>query len=155
MRILLPLDLSRFSQEALRVLAAQVRPGENEVRVLHVIEPIGTLVSAAMVPRIAAQTAQIEREREKEAHQLVERAAATLRKGGLKARGVVERGDPKAKIVAQAQKWNADLIVMGSHGLRGLSHFLMGSVSETVLRHAPCSVQVVRLRRGETKRGKK
>lgn len=45
----------------------------------------------------------------------------------------------------QASKWGADLIVLGSHGRKGLKHFLLGSVSETVARHAICSVEIVRV----------
>ena len=59
---------------------------------------------------------------------------------------VVEEGDPKTKTLDHAATWNADVIVMGSHGRRGVQHFLMGSVSEAVVRNAPCSVEVVRMK---------
>jgi nucleotide-binding universal stress UspA family protein len=49
-------------------------------------------------------------------------------------------------ILDDAEKWPADLIVLGSHGLKGLNRFLLGSVSDAVSRHAACSVQVVRVR---------
>jgi nucleotide-binding universal stress UspA family protein len=48
-------------------------------------------------------------------------------------------------ILDTAAKWHADLIVIGSHGRKGLDRFLLGSVSEAVARHAPCSVQIVRV----------
>jgi len=57
----------------------------------------------------------------------------------------VEEGDPKSKILDTARDWDADLIVLGSHGRKGLQHFLMGSVSEAVARHAECSVEIVRI----------
>ena len=57
----------------------------------------------------------------------------------------VEWGDPKSKIIDAAEQWHADLIVLGSHGRTGLERFLMGSVSDAVARHAPCSVEVVRI----------
>jgi nucleotide-binding universal stress UspA family protein len=50
------------------------------------------------------------------------------------------------KIIDHAAEWHADLIVAGSHGWEGLNRFLLGSVSESVVRHAPCSVEVVRTR---------
>ena len=53
-------------------------------------------------------------------------------------------GFPKLVILDQAREWRADLIVVGSHGRKGLEHFLMGSVSEAVARHAACSVEIVR-----------
>jgi nucleotide-binding universal stress UspA family protein len=53
-------------------------------------------------------------------------------------------GQPAAEIVKTANEWHADVIVMGSHGRRGVERALMGSVAEAVMRHAPCSVLVVR-----------
>jgi nucleotide-binding universal stress UspA family protein len=61
----------------------------------------------------------------------------------------VMRGDAKSAILDDAKSWGADLIVMGSHGRRGLERFLVGSVSEAVLRHAHCSVEIVRLPAGK------
>ena len=53
-------------------------------------------------------------------------------------------GDPRNAILDQAQGWQADLVVLGSHGRHGLDRMLMGSVSETVAIHAACSVEVIR-----------
>lgn len=54
-----------------------------------------------------------------------------------------EEGNPKVKIVEVARQWEADLIVIATHGRRGLTRLLMGSVAETVLRNAPCPVLIV------------
>jgi nucleotide-binding universal stress UspA family protein len=51
---------------------------------------------------------------------------------------------PKSIIMDEAEKWGADLIVVGSHGHRGIERFLLGSVSEGVALHAKCSVEVIR-----------
>lgn len=53
-------------------------------------------------------------------------------------------GKPAAEIVKTAKEWPADVIVIGSHGRHGLERALLGSVAERVMRHAPCSVLVVR-----------
>jgi nucleotide-binding universal stress UspA family protein len=53
-------------------------------------------------------------------------------------------GDPKSQILDAAKEWRADMIVLGSHGRTGLGRFLMGSVSQDVVRHAHCSVEVFR-----------
>jgi nucleotide-binding universal stress UspA family protein len=53
-------------------------------------------------------------------------------------------GDPKSQIIDAAKEWRADMIIMGSHGWSGLNRFLMGSVSEGVVRHSHCSVEIIR-----------
>jgi nucleotide-binding universal stress UspA family protein len=52
--------------------------------------------------------------------------------------------DPKAVILDEAKTWPADILILGSHGWRGLDRFMMGSVSESVAIHAHCSVEVIR-----------
>lgn len=69
-------------------------------------------------------------------------AARRLRAKGLHLTTDVEWGDPESHIVDVARQWHADLIVVGSHGRKGLEHFLLGSVSETVARYAPCSARL-------------
>lgn len=81
----------------------------------------------------------------KRAGDLVAKAAEELRAKGLKVTTVVEQGDPQSKIIEQAAKWRADFIVVGSHGHKGLEHFLLGGVSEGVARHAGCSVEIIRI----------
>ena len=51
---------------------------------------------------------------------------------------------PKEAILDEASRWNADLIVVGSHGRGGIDRFLLGSVSEAVALHATCSVEIIR-----------
>jgi len=53
--------------------------------------------------------------------------------------------DPRHAIVRAAREWPADLIVMGSHRRQRLDRLLIGSIAETVVRHAPCSVEIVRM----------
>jgi nucleotide-binding universal stress UspA family protein len=56
----------------------------------------------------------------------------------------IRRGDARQEILDSAAEWHSDVIVLGSHGRHGLDRFLLGSVSESVVRHATCSVDVVR-----------
>lgn len=151
MRILLPIDDSPYSQEAIRSVIGTFHPRGAEVRVLHIIEPVTAYLTSGLVPKIAIDNAQIEAERLKQSQALVGSAAQELRNAGFAASEAVERGEAKSVILDQAEQWPADLIVMGSHGLKGMSRFLMGSVSDAVARHAPCSVQVVRRGAGHSK----
>jgi nucleotide-binding universal stress UspA family protein len=56
----------------------------------------------------------------------------------------IEVGTPSEEIVKAAKEWSADLLVIGSHGRGGMQRALLGSVAETVMRHAPCPLVVVR-----------
>ena len=80
-----------------------------------------------------------------QAHEVAERAAKTLSSAGFRVTTSVTTGDARSVILDAASEWNADLIVLGSHGRAGLGRFLLGSVSEAVARHARCSVQIVRI----------
>jgi nucleotide-binding universal stress UspA family protein len=137
MKIVLAIDESRFSEAATQAVIAQYQPQGTEVKVLNVVDlplPIPTS-DAAGFRELSLKHGQ----------ELVQRAERSLSKAGYKTQTAVEEGDPKSKIVDQAKNWKADLIVMGSHGRKGIDRFLMGSVAETVSRHASCSVQIVRI----------
>ncbi len=143
MKILLPIDGSKFSEAATQTLIAQFHPKETQVRVLHVIElyplfPVGRQVG----PELAVAS----EEHHHQASALVAKAAKALRSAGFDhVTTVVEQGNPKVVILDIATEWKPDLIMLGSHGQKGLERFPMGSVSETVARHAPCSVQIARI----------
>lgn len=152
MKIMLAVDGSHFSDAAVQALIARPLPKNTEIRVLHVLEPPSWLASRnrpGYAPALDAEWWAAEKE---QAQRLVEDTAELLRSKGLTATSVVEEGDPKSRILDIAGDWNADLIILGSHGRTGLRHFLMGSVSEAVARHARCSVEIVRIQsrdRGE------
>jgi nucleotide-binding universal stress UspA family protein len=80
------------------------------------------------------------------AEQIAGRAVDGLTPAGLTTETAVREGDPRSAIVDEAEEWEADLIVVGSHGRTGLSRWLLGSVAQAVVGHAPCSVEVVRRR---------
>jgi nucleotide-binding universal stress UspA family protein len=63
---------------------------------------------------------------------------------GLQIETAVIEGEPKVVIIEEAERWGADLIVVGCHGYGPVKRFLLGSVSLAVAVHAPCSVEIVR-----------
>jgi nucleotide-binding universal stress UspA family protein len=137
MRVLLAIDGSKFSEAATQAVIRQSQPQGTEVKVLHVVD------LALLIP--TSYAAGFRAESLKNGEELVRQAEQALSKAGYKVQTAVEEGDPKSRIVEDAANWKADLIVIGSHGRRGVDRFLMGSVSEAVARHAPCSVQIVRI----------
>jgi nucleotide-binding universal stress UspA family protein len=141
MKVLLAIDESKFSEAATRALIAQARPNETEVQVLNVIESFVFLYEGGYVEDWKPVTEELR----KNGQALLTQTAQALRNAGFQVTTAMEEGSPKSVILDIAAKWPADLIVMGSHGRKGFERFLLGSVSEAVVRHAPCSVQIVRI----------
>src|SRR5271157_1197419 len=139
MKILVGVDDSKFSGDVSRAVVTQFRAENTEVRVLHVLQPI-----APAPPQMAAGYAPELEDQGKPARELVERIAKDLGSAGFKVNTAVEIGDVRETIIDAAAEWSADLIVVGSHGQRGIQRFLLGSVAEFVARHARCSVEIVR-----------
>ena len=141
MKILLAIDDSKFSEAAAKILAGQFRPQDTEIRVLHVVEP--PVISEP--PQMSRGYYPELEDRLPQAHEVVDRAAKTLSSAGFKVTTSVVTGEARSVILDDAAEWPADLIVLGSHGRKGLERFFLGSVSEGVARHAHCSVQIVRI----------
>ena len=141
MRILVAVDESKFSEAAVQAAVLQYRPAEADVRVVHIVQPIAVSAPPQMAPGYAPELAA----QAKDAEKLVERMAQKLRDAGFRAEAQVARGEVREGIVDMAKEWRADLIVMGSRGRTGVSRLLLGSVAEFVARHAPCSVEIVRV----------
>ena len=145
MKVLMGIDDSKLSEDAIQAVVTQLRPENTEVLVLHVLEPMSLLAPPEMAQGYAPEL----EERKKPAHELVERFAKKLRGAGFEASTAVEIGDVRVTILDTATEWHADLIVVGSHGRKGIERFLLGSVTESVARHAKCSVEIVRTRAGD------
>jgi nucleotide-binding universal stress UspA family protein len=139
MKLLLAIDDSEFSEAATQAVIAQFRPQDAEVKVLNVVENTEYVDYPAGVTENQLN----------QAHELTNRASQKLRTAGFKVESAACRGDARAGIIDTAEEWNADLIVIGSHGRTGLGRFVLGSVSDAVMRHAHCSVEIVRFRQGK------
>jgi|SRR6516165_1149588 nucleotide-binding universal stress UspA family protein len=144
MKILLATDGSKFSEAATQFVASQFRAEGAEVLVLQVVEPLVFSTPPQMARGYAPEMAERLRDRLKQAKELVARTVETLGKAGFKADSRVAENEIRTGILDTAGDWGADLIVLGSHGEKGLRKFLLGSVAEVVARHARCSVLVVR-----------
>ncbi len=140
MKILLAVDNSSHSRDALQSVRTQFSPRDTEVRVLHVLQPVSLSAPPQMSPAYAPEL----REEGVQARILTSGMAEELRAAGFRAESVVQIGDVREEIVRAASEWPANLIVVGSHGTGRLRHLLLGSVAEFVARHAPCSVEIVR-----------
>ncbi len=137
MKILLAMDTSPASQTALEGILARQWPAESSFDVLSVVEPSHLWTAAEAVQEAARR-----------AEETVGRAVERLRAKGWEADGSAISGDPKAILLERAREMEADFVVVGPHGTSGVAKFLLGSVAQTVLRHAPCSVAVMRAKAG-------
>jgi nucleotide-binding universal stress UspA family protein len=143
MKILLAADDSKCSEAAAQAVVQQMRREGAEVCVFHVVAPLIIIPYGYMGQVDTLEAAQ--QERLKEGKEFAERTAQQLRSAGFQAHAVTEEGEPKTAILDKAAQWSADVIFLGSHGRKGIDRFLIGSSSEAVLRHAHCSVEIVRI----------
>lgn len=144
MHVLVPTDGSDCAEAALQAVAARPWPEGTEIRVICVPEvPVLAGAYPYYPPELVLEVAATNDAHAKEA---VQKGASILRKAGLCVMEEVlePRESPVRAVMGMADLWNADLIVLGSHGRRGFNRYVMGSVSESVALHAHCSVEVVR-----------
>ena len=141
MRILLAIDGSEASEAALRSLSRRPWPTGSTVRMLAVVEYV-----YPAIPEVALTEdfARITQQQLDNAEALIARLSETLAGQPFALEKSIRRGDARTEIVQEAEDWNADLIIVGSHGRTGIKRWVLGSVAESVVRHAPCSVEVVR-----------
>lgn len=142
-RILWATDLSPVSEGAWRYAVTLAGVCAAEVVLLHAVRP-AELAAVADHPVPPADWVEHYLTRLEEE---LERRREALEGLALRARRKVVVGVPAEVIAAEAQAEQADLIVMGTHGRTGLSHVLVGSVAEAVIRKAPCPVLAVKVNR--------
>jgi nucleotide-binding universal stress UspA family protein len=134
-RILVPVDFSESGQSILDYALDVARDRGAEVRLLHVIGiPSGPLDPAYGVTATPQMMLEIQGIAEKRLHEIADAVK------GPKVSVTLCTGSPSREIVREAKDWNADLIVIGTHGRTGLRHVFLGSVAENVVRLAPCPV---------------
>jgi nucleotide-binding universal stress UspA family protein len=147
MKILIPVDGSPCSDAAVAEVARRPWPEGSQIKVLFVIHSHFPNFPDPVLFSPAAHFESLAHER-KIAGDVVDKATSTLREGngshGLEIVGESAEGVPKELILDEAERWGADLAVLGSHGRGAVKRFLLGSVSHAVAEHAQCSVELVR-----------
>lgn len=139
--ILVPIDFSEYSKKALRYAVRFAKEFGASLTLLHVFEPLiqppegyGVL----QVPVIDGGALQ------KEAAARLTSLAQEEIEELVPVKSVVRSGRPYNEIVMDAKERKVDLIIIATHGYTGLTHLLLGSTAERVVRHAPCPVLTVR-----------
>jgi nucleotide-binding universal stress UspA family protein len=137
--ILVPIDLDDAAAHVLDYAVALAAKLDAKLHVLHIVPwpLLGAEVPVAMTETAMAEMMGRER---KNFDELVAAHTAELPVGSA----MLKTGDARTAILAVAEELRADLIVMGTHGRRGVSRLVLGSVAESVARTAPCPVLLVR-----------
>lgn len=146
-KILVPVDGSEPSQLALAEAIKLAKSGGATLHLMHIVDEfvIAPSMDGAYIP--SGYYADVIAGLRKSGRTVLDRAEATVRQAGveLKSTFVETFGRRVAELVVeQAKQWPADLIVMGTHGRRGLRRLVMGSDAEWVLRSTPVPVLMVR-----------
>ncbi len=145
-RILVAVDGSQTSDRALAEAIELAQLVDGQLLLLHVSEDVSQVWTGG--EWMAATPPMLSPEIFEEIGQgILDHAAKKVEEAGLSAetRRISDDGQRVGKVIAQqAQDWQAELIVIGTHGRRGLDHFLLGSVAEGVMRAAPMPVLLVR-----------
>jgi len=148
MRILIGVDGSEYSDAALADVSQRTWPMGSEILVVHAFEmPLAPTAEVWVLPLDYYE--QIDKVVRTQSDVIVEAAVRKLKSGlrdTLKIEGIAIMGSAKRVILDEAENWKPDLIVVGSHGYPTWERLLLGSVSQAVVAHAKCSVEVVRMK---------
>jgi nucleotide-binding universal stress UspA family protein len=145
MKILLATDGSPASEAAVQEVASTQWPAETEIEVLTVVHTRMPFVPDPILVLAASYETLVEEARRK-APEIVEKVAKQIHARAPQLRVITKtmEGVPKEAIVEEAERWGANLIVLGAHGYGPVGRFLLGSVAQAVATYAPCSVHIVR-----------
>lgn len=149
MKILIGVDGSPHSEATIAEVAKRPWPNGSIIRVLSVME-VPTLEAMGRPPITLEEWIQSIRSA---AQAAITKAIGELKQAfgdSAQVSGEVMSGSAKHIIVDEADRWGADLIIVGSHGQGAWERLLLGSVSQSVVLHAKCSVEVVRTRPAAT-----
>ena len=138
-KILVPIDFSDLSKEAFFVACDIAKRLQGRLLILHVVDyvtPSLFFAEGMVPPESHTEFLDFRIAKEKQLEELMEDERAR----GLWIHPIFTTGVPTEEIVERARRHKADLIVMSTHGRTGISHFLLGSVAEGVIRKAPCPV---------------
>lgn len=146
MRVIIAIDGSEYGLKAVETYCEMVAKPDDEVRLISVVEPMDHLVGAPFGVVDEVYNEYIREARIKAASHLKEALALLIERTDHSSRATenILTGPPARTIVETADEWNADLIVIGSHGRGFWKRVYLGSVSSSVVHNAPCTVLIAK-----------
>lgn len=153
-RILVPVDFSRGAKAAMEHAIPVAERVGARIDVLHVWQPPPYVVPEMVVTVPGGSSLPFDDFMKSRTSKDLQAFLEPFQQATPVAiAGHVESGTPRDVILEYAQSNGVDLVVMGTHGHRGLMHLLMGSVAEGIVRAAPCPVMTIRYPKGEEEEG--
>lgn len=147
MKVLLATDGTKHSESAVEIVKTLKLNAGDELKIVSVVDmavPLAIDIYAGYLPSTSEIESAVKENTEKILGSTVQNLADFFQKKNLAITSEVLHGSPESRIVETAEEMNADLIIVGSHGYNRWERLLLGSVSDSVVHHAPCSVLVVR-----------
>lgn len=140
MKILAAIDRSDYAERVLDLTRRLAKPGETTVLVMHAAPREPDVLGQQVVRKVVKDPVPEELRERKE---MLDNAAAGLEQAGIDCETLLLRGKPATNILREAERWGADMIVVGSHGRGMLYRQTLGSVSDEVVRESRLPVLVV------------
>ena len=140
-KILVPVDGSRYSRDAVRLAAKIAKIHNSEIKLFHVLD----VLMVAQLKRFSKENeTSIQTELKHQANGFLKDMEREIRKEKVNFEVLIKEGIPHEAILQEVSSWQAQLIVMGKLGRRGVSHVVLGSVTERVIEFSDVPVLVVK-----------
>jgi nucleotide-binding universal stress UspA family protein len=138
--VLVPIDFSEHADRALDYAVMWCRRLKGHLTLIHVIQSLSEVGIDRVTTLPAAHLETLERELTHHMQRYLQR----VQDAGIEGDMILVHGSPVDETIDTVKARHIDLIIMGSHGRTGVSHMLLGSMAEKLVRLAPCPVLVVR-----------
>lgn len=139
MKIVAAVDRSPFSDKVVEMVI-RIAPEDSQVLLVHVAPRDPDIFGQQLRRKVLTGPVP---EHLQDRRDLLDRCAAALDDAGIRNETLLVRGDPGPTVAAEAKRWGAELVIMGSHGRGKLYQQLMGSVSESVVSSRQCPVLLI------------
>ena len=141
-RVLYASDFSAASRRAFRVAISLAKSLDAKLTIVYVLAPVVPIIPDRYIDPVTL--VRLDKQARQWSTRQLNRLAAQATKAGVSVTSLLREGDPVHQIVRAGRSTHADLIVVGTHGRRGLPKFFLGSVAERVVATASCPVVTVR-----------
>ncbi|MEY4576839.1 MAG: hypothetical protein RL701_1542 [Pseudomonadota bacterium] len=143
-KIVCPVDFSNCAQQALAYAVDLAQQFRAELSIVHAYEDPAAYIAPMPMSGYVGPAADLLLELRKQLEIRLEQCKVEVAKSGINVRSELLEGTPYRVVLDWAEEWKADLIVIGTHGHTGLTHALLGSVTERIVRMASCPVLTIR-----------